>query len=68
MSGDGVSPSPSHYRQCPKVPYIHTDLLATLLITIVFDLKRNGTKGLVETIMASMLRVAIISLSLQKHA
>ena len=27
----------------------YKDMLATLLITIVFDLKSNGTKGLVET-------------------
>ena len=34
-------------------------MLATLLIPIVFDLKSNGTKGLVETIMASVLRVLV---------
>ena len=41
----------------PVITY--KDLLATLLITIVFDLKSNGAKGLVEIIMASVLRVLI---------
>ena len=36
----------------------YKDLLATLLITIAFDLKTNGTKGLLEIIiMATVLRV-----------